>query len=60
MGVPLRQLLVAVHNINRVVDVQDNRPRWILVTSAPDIYQGKPGDGSPNKQQAPIILGAKP
>src|SRR6202040_4348558 len=39
VGVPLRQLLVAVHNINRVVDVQDNRPRWLLVTSAPDIDQ---------------------
>src|SRR4029077_5357392 len=37
VGVPLRQLLVAVHNINRVVE--DNRPRWLLVTSAPDIDQ---------------------
>ena len=26
VGVPLRQLLVAVHNIDRVVDVQDNKP----------------------------------
>jgi hypothetical protein len=26
VGVPLRQLLMAVHNIHRVVDVQDNRP----------------------------------
>src|SRR5262249_57814386 len=37
VDVPLRQLLVAVHNINRVVDVQDNRPRWLLVISAPEI-----------------------
>jgi hypothetical protein len=40
VGVPLRQLLVAVHNIDRVVDVQDNRPGWLLVTPAPDIDQG--------------------
>jgi hypothetical protein len=40
MGVPLRQLLVAVHNIDRVVDVQDNRPGWLLVTPASDIDQG--------------------
>jgi hypothetical protein len=40
VGVPLRQLLVAVHNIDRVVDVQDNRPGWLLATPAPDIDQG--------------------
>ena len=40
VGVPLRQLLVAVHNIDRVVDVQDNRPGWLLVTPAPEIDQG--------------------
>ena len=41
VGVPLRQLLVAVHNINRVVDVQDNRWRWTscMPISAPDIDQ---------------------
>ena len=39
VGVPLRQLLVAVHNIDRVVDVQDNRPGWLRVTPAPDIDQ---------------------
>ena len=40
VGVPLRGFLVAVHNIDRVVDVQDNRPGWLLVTPAPDIDQG--------------------
>jgi hypothetical protein len=25
MGVPLRQLLMAVHNVDRVIDVQDHR-----------------------------------
>src|SRR6476646_3437163 len=40
VGVPLRQLLMAVHNNDRVVDVQDNRPGWLLVTPAPDIDQG--------------------
>jgi hypothetical protein len=40
VGVRLRQLLVAVHNIDRVVDDQDNRPGWLLVTPAPDIDQG--------------------
>ena len=40
VGVPLRQLLVAVHNIDRVVDVQDNRSGRPLVTPAPDIDQG--------------------
>src|SRR4029079_10770144 len=40
VGVPLRQLLVAVHNIDRVVDVQNNRPGWPLITPAPEIDQG--------------------
>ena len=29
-----RQLPMAVHNIHRVVDVQDSRPGWLLVTPA--------------------------
>ena len=37
MGVPLRQLLVAVHNVDRVVDVQDHRPGRLRVAPAPDV-----------------------
>jgi hypothetical protein len=44
VGVPLRQLLVAVHNIDRVVDVQDNRPGWLLATPALDQGVGQADD----------------
>jgi hypothetical protein len=40
MGVPLRQPLVAVHNVDRVVDVQHHRLGRLLVAPAPDIDEG--------------------
>ena len=40
MGVPLRQLLVAVHHVDRVIDVQDHEHRRLLIAPAPDINKG--------------------
>jgi hypothetical protein len=40
MSVPLRQLLMAVHNVDRVIDIQHHGPGRLLVTPAPDIDQG--------------------
>jgi hypothetical protein len=37
--VPLRQLLVAVHDVDRVVDVQQDGPRRLAITLAPDINE---------------------
>jgi hypothetical protein len=37
MRVPLRQPLVAVHDVDRVVDVQHHRPRRLRVAPAPDV-----------------------
>ena len=39
MRVPLRQLLVAVHNVDRVINVQDHGLGRLLVAPAPDIYE---------------------
>jgi len=39
VGVPVRQLLVAVHNVNRIVDVQHHRLGWLPVTAAPDVHE---------------------
>ena len=39
MGVPFRHFLMAVHNVERVVDVQNHRDGRLLVTPAPDIDQ---------------------
>src|SRR5262245_1428567 len=35
--VPLRQLLIAVDHVDRVVNVQCDRLRWPLVAPAPDV-----------------------
>ena len=37
MRIPLRQPLVAVHDVDRVVDVQHHRPRRLRVAPAPDV-----------------------
>jgi hypothetical protein len=37
MGVPLRPLLVAMHDVDRVVDVQHHRLRWLRIALAPDV-----------------------
>jgi hypothetical protein len=40
MGVPLRQLLVAMHDVDRIIDVQHHRSGRLLVAPAPDIDEG--------------------
>src|SRR3954447_8305154 len=37
MGVPLRQLLMAVHDVDRVVDVQHHGLGRLLIAPAPDV-----------------------
>jgi hypothetical protein len=37
VGVPMRQLLVAVHNVDRVIDIQHHRPRRPRVAPTPDV-----------------------
>ena len=37
VGVPMRQLLVAVHNVDRIIDIQHHRPRRLRVAPAPDV-----------------------
>ena len=46
MGVPFRQFLAAMHDIERIVDVQNHRGGRLRVASAPDIDQriGEPDD----------------
>ena len=46
VSVPFGELLMAVHDIERIVDVQNHRGRRLLVAGAPDIDQriGEPDD----------------
>ena len=46
MSVPFRQFLAAMHNIERIVDVQNHRGRRLRIAGAPDIDQriGEPDD----------------
>ena len=39
VGVPLRQLLVTVHNVDRIVDVQHHRFGRLPVTPAPHVHE---------------------